>query len=77
MPELSPSSPVARRPLVLGLAFGGWTVYVWATRIRNALGDDDQSTGERLVTLAMSSAFVAGGLAVAAGKEQNTGVKKG
>lgn len=65
MPEasLAPSRP-ARRPLVLALAFAGWTAYVWTTRIRNAVADDALSGGAKGVTMVTSAAFVAGSIAL-------------
>ena len=33
-----------RRPSVLVVVFVAWTAFVWSTRIRNLLGDDDAST---------------------------------
>jgi len=57
----SPSSspPTARtwRPV---LALGAWSVFVWATRIKNALGDDDMSAGGRAFALVTALVFLAG-----------------
>jgi hypothetical protein len=44
--------------------FAGWTLFVWATRIRNALGQDDLSTGGKTVAVGVASAFTVGGIAV-------------
>lgn len=41
----------------------GWTLFVWLTRARNIVTDDDLSTGEAVWRLAVVVAFV--GLAVA------------
>jgi hypothetical protein len=48
-----------RRPRSLPVAtFAGWTVLVWATRVRNVLGDDDLGGGARLPGLALSLSFL-------------------
>ncbi|HEX7096126.1 MAG TPA: hypothetical protein VF183_09595 [Acidimicrobiales bacterium] len=46
------------------LALAAWTVFVWATRIRNALGDDELSGAETAIALTTSVVFVALALAV-------------
>jgi hypothetical protein len=45
-------------------ALAGWTLFVWATRIRNALGDDELSGGEKAWAVGVATAFTLGGLAV-------------
>jgi hypothetical protein len=35
-----------------------WTLFVWTTRIRNVLGDDDLGAGGRAAGLAVSGSFV-------------------
>ncbi len=53
-----------RRPLLL--AFGAWTLFVWATRIDNVLGEDGLSGAGRAARLALALSFVlVGGAAVA------------
>src|SRR5690606_32427973 len=47
------------------LVLAGWTLFVWATRIRNALGDDDLGGGELAIALLTSIAFTALALAAA------------
>jgi hypothetical protein len=42
----------------------GWTLFVWATRIRNALGDEDLSGGSKAVSVTVAALFTLGGLAV-------------
>lgn len=55
---------VKRRPLLaLGVAVA-WTVFVWATRIRNALGDDSLEGGALAGVLLLSASFLAGSLVV-------------
>jgi hypothetical protein len=44
--------------------FAGWTLFCWATRIRNALGDDDLSGGGKAWAVTVATAFTVGGLAV-------------
>ena len=38
-----------RREALVLRAFCVWTVYVWGTRIWNVLGDNDRSTGFKVV----------------------------
>jgi hypothetical protein len=45
-------------------ALAGWTLFVWATRIRNALSDDDLSGGSKVVAVTTATLFTLGGLAV-------------
>jgi hypothetical protein len=45
-------------------SLAGWSVFVWATRIRNALGQDDLSTGGKAVAVGVAAAFTLGGVAV-------------
>jgi hypothetical protein len=45
-------------------ALAGWTLFVWATRIRNALGDDELSTGAKAWAVGVATAFTLGGLIV-------------
>jgi hypothetical protein len=47
-----------RRPLRPFALLVGWTLFVWATRVRNVLGDDDLTTGERLAGLALAASFL-------------------
>ena len=50
---------VNRREALVIRAFAVWTVWVWATRIWNVLGDDDRSAGFKLVHLALALVSVA------------------
>ena len=45
-------------------ALAGWTLFVWATRIRNALGDDELSGGSKALAVTVATLFTLGGLAV-------------
>jgi len=53
--------PASRTPAIV---FGSYCVLVWATRIRNALGQDDLSTGGKTVAVGVATMFTLGGLAV-------------
>jgi hypothetical protein len=53
-------------PLALVFGFAGWSAYVWATRIRNAVGDDKLGRFTRAWTLSLSLAFVAVAVVTAA-----------
>jgi hypothetical protein len=46
-------------PRRTALALAVWTLFVWLTRVRNAVGDDDLSTGGKAATLLLCSSFVA------------------
>lgn len=43
---------------------GGWTIFLWATRIKNALADDTMSHGGKTVAVVTSVGFVAVAVAV-------------
>jgi hypothetical protein len=43
-------------------AFGAWSVFVWATRVRNIFRDEDLSSGEKAAWLVPAVVFTAGGL---------------
>lgn len=45
-------------------ALAGWTLFVWATRIRNALSDDELTGGAKVVSVGVASLFTVGGLVV-------------
>jgi hypothetical protein len=49
-------------PRRTALALAAWTLFVWLTRVRNAVGDDDLSTGGTAATLLLCASFF--GLAV-------------
>jgi len=52
-----------RRSLPL-IALAGWSVIVWASRIRNVAGDDDLSAAGTTWRVAAALVFVVGGLAL-------------
>jgi hypothetical protein len=47
-------------------ALGAWTVFLWVTRIKNAIGDDDITRGGRAVALVTSAVFLLAAVAVVA-----------
>jgi small neutral amino acid transporter SnatA (MarC family) len=53
---------VTRRDALVLRAFVVWTVFVWANRVWNLLGDDDRSAGFKLVHVVL--ALVSVGFAV-------------
>lgn len=48
-----------RREALIVRAFAAWTVWVWATRIWNVLGEDERSFGFKLVHVALALVSVA------------------
>jgi hypothetical protein len=55
-PPVAPSrSALDRRPVV---ALGAWTVFLWITRIKNALGDAAMTDGGKAVALLTSALFL-------------------
>jgi hypothetical protein len=46
-------------------ALCGWTAFLWITRIKNALGDADMSTGGKAIALVTSLAFLGAAVALA------------
>ena len=45
-------------PRRTALLLSAWTLFVWLTRVRNALGDDDLSTAGKAGALVLSASFV-------------------
>jgi hypothetical protein len=45
-------------PRRTALALSAWTLFVWVTRVRNALGDDELSNGGKAVTLVLCASFL-------------------
>ena len=45
-------------------ALGGWTVFLWVTRVKNALADDAMSNGGKAVALVTSGLFLGGAVGV-------------
>src|SRR5260221_12047097 len=46
------------------IAFGAWTIFVWGTRIKNAIGDDGMGGPAKVAVILWSATLVAGGVAV-------------
>jgi hypothetical protein len=44
-------------PRRTAIAFAAWTLFVWLTRVRNAVGDDDLSTAGKAGTLLLCASF--------------------
>lgn len=38
--------------------FVGWTLFLWITRLRNVFGDDELSSGERIIATLIALAFL-------------------
>jgi len=47
------------------LAAAGWTFFVWITFIRNIIGQDDRSTGFKVVHVVLAVISIAFGAAIA------------
>lgn len=67
-----------RGPRRMALLLAAWTVFVWVTRIRNVVGDDDLSNVGRTQGLLLSGSFLAlaaiAAAAVLAGHERRRAV---
>ena len=50
---------MARRDRLVLQAFAAWTIWVWGTRIWNVLGDDERTTGFKVVHLVLAVVSVA------------------
>jgi hypothetical protein len=48
------------------VAFGAWTVFVWGTRIKTAVGDDDMAVAGKVAVVVWAVSLVAAGVAVVA-----------
>ena len=49
---------MSRRQAIVLYVFAGWTIWVWATRIWNILGDDERSTGFKAVHTVLAAVSV-------------------
>lgn len=58
-----PTRSVRTWPAVAALC--GWTAFLWITRIKNALGDADMSTGGKVIAVVTSFAFLGAAAALA------------
>ncbi len=56
---------MTRRQSVLLYAFSIWTLWVWGTRIWNTVGDDERSTGFKVVHIVLAVVSVAFAVAAA------------
>ena len=45
-------------PRRTAVALAVWTLFVWLTRVRNTLGDDDLSTSSTVISLLLAASFV-------------------
>jgi hypothetical protein len=45
-------------PRRTALLLAAWTLFVWLTRVRNAVGDDDLGTASKAGSLVLSASFV-------------------
>ena len=50
--------PRPRRPLLPALGLVAWTAFVWLTRVRNVLGDDELSVAARTTGLLLAISFL-------------------
>ncbi|HEV7719715.1 MAG TPA: hypothetical protein VGO60_00435 [Iamia sp.] len=55
---------LTRRTRVLALALCGWTLFTWTTRVPLLLGDDDLTSGGKVLALVPVLVFVVGAVAV-------------
>jgi hypothetical protein len=69
---------VSRSTARIVTIFAAWTLFVWLTRIRNILGDDETSTGFKLVhsILALVSVALAVAALVAVRRERRAGTRR-
>lgn len=50
---------MTRRDAFVLRAFAVWTVFIWANRVWNLLGEDDRSAGFKLVHILLAAVSVA------------------
>ena len=50
---------MTRRDALVLRAFAVWTVFIWANRVWNLLGEDDRSAGFKLVHIVLAAVSVA------------------
>lgn len=50
---------MTRRDALVLRAFAVWTVFIWANRVWNLLGEDDRSAGFKLVHILLAAVSVA------------------
>jgi small neutral amino acid transporter SnatA (MarC family) len=56
---------VNRRAAYVLLAAAAWTLFIWITRISNIVGDDERSTGFKVVHVVLALISVAFAIAIA------------
>ena len=56
---------MTRRAAWVLLAAAGWTFFVWITFIRNIVGQDDRSTGFKVVHIVLAVISIGFGVAIA------------
>lgn len=56
---------ISRRAVGVLFAAAAWTLFIWITRISNILGDDDRSTGFKIVHVVLALISVAFAVAIA------------
>jgi hypothetical protein len=57
-------APVTRTDALILRTAAGWTIFVWVTRIRNILGDDDTTTAFKAVHTVLAVVSVAFAIAI-------------
>jgi hypothetical protein len=62
---------MTRRDALVLRGAAGWTVFIWATRIRNILGDDTRSFGFKAVHTVLAVVSVAFAVAIWAVASRN------
>jgi len=55
---------LSKRAAWVLLAAAGWTFFVWITFIRNIVGQDDRSTGFKVVHIVLAVVSIAFGAAI-------------
>lgn len=60
-----PPPSLSKRAAYVLLAAAAWTLFIWITRIGNILGDDDRSTGFKVVHVVLALISVAFAIAIA------------
>ena len=56
---------LSKRAAWVLVAAAGWTFFVWITFIRNIVGEDDRSTGFKVVHIVLAVISIAFGAAIA------------
>ncbi len=56
---------ISRRAAFVLLAAAAWTLFIWVTRVSNIVGDDERSTGFKVVHVVLALVSVAFAIAIA------------